>query len=227
MRPLLSFISLILLFAFGTYWFHIRSPEQVAPEYRKLVQESRELRSKQPLERHPATQARENVQKDIWIRNGEENRHICLKGKLSQLAIQQKKEQVAIQEELQEIDCIIQDGSELHQTHAFLADAGTFDPLKKDFFCQGNIRFFYHQVEKQPSFASADTLEYLPASRQFLLTAFSPHRVLYWQEGFCLSAPQVKIHPDPKQGIEGIGDVHFTFEPEEKAFFDALFSRYL
>lgn len=93
---------------------------------------------------------------------------------------------------------------------------------------QGNIRLISTRIQDKESFASADTITYHPADKTLVLSAASPKRVLFWQEGLYLSAPEIKIHLLAKnESIEGIGDIHFTFDPQEKDFFETLFSKYL
>jgi hypothetical protein len=86
----------------------------------------------------------------------------------------------------------------------------------------GNVRLVSSLLAKE-SYALADTLTYDPQAKTLLFSA--EKRVLFWQEGLSLSAPQVLIHQD--QTVEGQGDVHFAFDLEEQNYIDQLFRRYL
>ena len=101
--------ALILFLAALVCFFLVRLRSSDAPRYRKLVQESAELRSRHALEREPAHQMREGVQKDIWIVDEAERLHFRLNSRYSELMIRQKKDKVEAVEELQQIECWIQE----------------------------------------------------------------------------------------------------------------------
>lgn len=146
-RPLFAFISLIGVVVFLAYWFHVRITPDIAPVYRKLVQESAELRSRHALERHPALQKREGVQKDIWAVNGSERLHFRLKSRHSELALTQKKDKVEAIEFLQDIDCWVQDevdrAASLQQIRTLTAEEGIYYFPSHKFIAQHvNLAFF-------------------------------------------------------------------------------------
>lgn len=94
----------------------------------------------------------------------------------------------------------------------------------------GHVQFFAPHLEEKPSFALADTLTFYPFSQTLILASTSPKRVLFWQEGFSLSAPEVHLHKNPithQESVEGKGDVHFSFDSEEKNLIQELLSKYL
>ena len=76
----------------------------------------------------------------------------------------------------------------------------------------------------------ADRIDYGIEEEKAVFSALPPHRVLFWQEGFSLSAPQIEVWRDPltqKEAIQGKGDVHFTFDPKEKNMIEELIAKYL
>ena len=117
---------------------------------------------------------------------------------------------------------------ELEQPNEFTlhADQGVLelDELEPQIIrLSGNIRLISSKILDKESFAIADMLTYDPFTKTFLFS--SEKRVLFWQEGLSISAPQVLIHKD--QTIQGLGDVHFAFDLEEQNFIDKLFKQYL
>ncbi|OGN55558.1 MAG: hypothetical protein A3D96_04340 [Chlamydiae bacterium RIFCSPHIGHO2_12_FULL_44_59] len=87
----------------------------------------------------------------------------------------------------------------------------------------GEVRLISNAIRHQKSFAVADILIYNPKEETILLRA--DPRVLFWQEGLSLSAPQVLIHKD--WTVRGIGDVHFALDHLEQDYIDNLFKQYL
>lgn len=88
---------------------------------------------------------------------------------------------------------------------------------------EGNVRLIASRVQDKESFALADTLTYDPIQKTLLFSA--EKKVLFWQEGLSLSAPEILIRQD--QSVEGHGDVHFAFDLDEQNFIDELFKQYL
>lgn len=125
------FLSLILLCLGALLFFHVHTRSSDAAFYRKLVQESRELKSKKALEDHPIEQEREGVRKDIYIVNGKEERlHMKIESRRSFLTIHQKKGKTDAIEELEEIFSALQEGidpeSRTQQVRTFYALSGTY-----------------------------------------------------------------------------------------------------
>ncbi len=92
-----------------------------------------------------------------------------------------------------------------------------------------DIRLVSNQVSEKRSFAAADTLVYNLLDETLTLSSAAPKRVLFWQEGLRLSAPEVKIGQTTNGGIgkiEGCGDVHFNLDLEEQNTIETLISKY-
>jgi len=123
------FSSFLLICSFGAaiYSFARLDPQELA-EYQKLVKESLELRSKPALEREPTQQLRKEVQKDIWTFNNNQRLHYRLKSEGSELKIVQTKRKVDVREELQKIECCLQEeiGSNAQQVRYIFAPEGTY-----------------------------------------------------------------------------------------------------
>ena len=99
-------------------------------------------------------------------------------------------------------------------------------------YCEGSVRLISSKIQDQESFAMADQLVYLPATRTIILTCRSPARVLFWQANgnMTLSAPEVHVRLDPetkRETVRGIGDVHFRFSLQEENMIETIFSKYL
>lgn len=96
--------------------------------------------------------------------------------------------------------------------------------------CEGNVRLFSQM--KEDAYALADQLIYYPKMRTLHLFSHSPTRVLFWKADgtMQLSAPQIQARYDTHRGseeVEGIGDVHFAFDVDEKNRIETLFGKYL
>lgn len=116
----------------------------------------------------------------------------------------------------------------LYADNALLTFQNEFEPHL--FWLEGNVRLFSPQIQDKESFSVADQIAFYPQERKIILSSLPPKRVLFWQEGFSLSAPEVWIERDPltgKETIEGKGDVHFAFDSEEKNIIEQLLSKYL
>ena len=87
----------------------------------------------------------------------------------------------------------------------------------------GNVRLISSKIQDKESFALADTLVYNPNDQTLLFSR--EKRVLFWQEGLSLSASEILIRKD--RTVEGLGDVHFSFDFEEQNFINQLFEKYL
>ena len=87
---------------------------------------------------------------------------------------------------------------------------------------QGNVR-----IQEKESYAAADYLVYNLETKSGMLSSQSSKRVLFWQDGLSLSAEKIKIGPGEGIGnVEGIGDVRFTLDLEEKNLIQDLISKY-
>ena len=93
-----------------------------------------------------------------------------------------------------------------------------------------NVRLFSPCIQNKDSFAVADKMVLDPQTQTLTLSAESPKRVLFWQEGITLSAPEIRIAKDPITGqelIQGKGDIHFSFSVEEQNIMNQFISKYL
>ena len=129
-RAIFSACAVTALVAAGAFLFLVRIHSSDIPLYRKLVSESAELLSRKALERHPTHQAREGVQKDIWAVDGAERLHFRLNSDYSELTLRQKKDKVEAVEELQGINCWIQEkidrGAQTQQIRTIAAAEGSY-----------------------------------------------------------------------------------------------------
>ena len=129
-RATFSSLAVISSLSAISYLFFIQVRSTDAPHYRKLVQESVELRSRRALEKHPARQTREGVQKDIWAVDGNERLHFRLTSGYSELALRQKKDKVEAVEDLQQITGWIQEevdsAAQIQQVRTIAASDGTY-----------------------------------------------------------------------------------------------------
>ncbi|HSX25953.1 MAG TPA: hypothetical protein VLE89_02990 [Chlamydiales bacterium] len=155
-RPTFCFIALSTFACLFAYRNHVQIHPQDAPIYQKLSQESTALRSRHALERHPARQKREGVQKDIWVVNGNERLHFRLKSAYSHLTVAQKKDKVEATEELKQIDCWVQDEidtvNSLQQIRTLTADEGIYYFPSHRFLAQSvNLAFFRLAGTELPS----------------------------------------------------------------------------
>lgn len=129
-RAVFGFSLLIACTAATCFLLHVHVRSSDVARYRKLIQESVEFRSKRALEKHPAYQMREGVQKDIWTVNGTERLHSRLKCGYSELTLSQKKDKFEAVEELQQIHCWIQEAldpvTQMQQMRTLTALEGTY-----------------------------------------------------------------------------------------------------
>jgi lipopolysaccharide export system protein LptA len=116
----------------------------------------------------------------------------------------------------------------VHSDRAFLSLGEEKTP--RLFLLENNVRLYSSSIQGKESFSIADRVSFSPQEGTIVLSASFPKRVLFWQEGLNLSAPEISIKKDPatkKETIEGKGDVHFAFDTEEKNIIEQLLSKYL
>lgn len=77
--------------------------------------------------------------------------------------------------------------------------------------------------QNKKSFCLAEAASYKIDEKEWLLTAEPEKKVLFWQDGLELSAPKLRI----TDTIEGIGDIRFILNTEQKHQLLQIFSRYL
>jgi hypothetical protein len=183
-----------------------------------MMQVSTELRSKTALERHPIRQFRSQVQKDIWTQAA----HYQVKSAESELIVKQKKDKVEAIEYLKNIDGKIE---EPEQLRTFTAQSGIYQIPTQEFIADNCHLVFFKMPDRLYNGAAiADTVTYNPVDKTILLSTIAPKKVLFWQEGLRMSAPEVLIRQDQ---IQGLGNVHFTFTFEEQNAIDKVFEKYL
>lgn len=108
----------------------------------------------------------------------------------------------------------------------FTANQLTWNKKENKLYLNGEVHLVSSRIQEKESFAIADKLIYNLVDKTILLT--SDKKVLFWQEGLALSAPEVIVHRDkPEETIEGFGDVHFSFTIDEQNAIDELFKSYL
>ncbi len=140
------FSFLLFLGCGGALFFSLMRPNPAdLADYAKLIDESLELRSQSALERRPARQLRKEVQKDIWTINNHQRLHYRLKSQGSDLTIRQKKGKVEAIEELQEIECCMQEeinGNE-EQIRYLVASEGTYSFPSHRFVAEDADLYFF------------------------------------------------------------------------------------
>ena len=142
------FSSLLIALLLGVCtFFHIRLRSSDAAKYRKLVQESFEIRSRRTLEREPAHQMRKGVQKDIWVIRDGERLHLHIESEHSYLTIHQRKGKFDAIEELQHLQCRMQEEIDrttfTQQVRTLIAQQGTYTYPSHRFTSQGVHLSFY------------------------------------------------------------------------------------
>ena len=123
-------LTLSIVCAAAAFVFLVQIRPSDPAKYRKLVQESAYLHSRHALERHPAHQMRQGVQKDIWAMKAGTRLHCCLQSAYSDLTLRQKKDKLEASEELQHIQGFLQEGvdpiSSMQQVRTFTSVEGTY-----------------------------------------------------------------------------------------------------
>jgi hypothetical protein len=120
--------------------------------------------------------------------------------------------------------------AEKFSIHAESAHIGLHERQMNLVEINNNVRLFSPRIQNKDSFALADRIVFHPEQQKLILTAIPPKRVLFWQEGVSLSAPEIHIQKDPvtnDEFIQGKGDIHFTFSTEEQNIIDQFISKYL
>lgn len=116
---------------------------------------------------------------------------------------------------------------------SILADSATMTLKEKTpdlVEIHGNVRLFSPSIQNKNTFALADTILLHPNQQILILSATPPKRVLLWQEGIALSAPEILIQKDlvtQEEIIQGKGDIHCSFTSEEENIIHKFISNYL
>ncbi len=152
-----------MLFVIATaaaFYYFGRLHESDLPEYETLVRESAELRSKSALEQEPARQFRTAVQKDIWTLQAQERLHYRLKSLSSDLTIRQIKGKIDAVEQLQNIECCMQeeiDQDNQQIRYLFAAEGAYFFPSHRFAAEEVDLYFFSLPGAELPSSWPATT----------------------------------------------------------------------
>ena len=171
--------------AAALFLFHIRIRSSDASKYRKLVQESAELRSRRALEKHPAHQMREGVQKDIWAIDGTERLHFRLNSGYSELTLRQKRDKFEAIEELQQIHCWVQEAidpaSQMQQVRTLTASDGAYyypshrflaNTVHLNFYRLPGIHLPFAIAEKPFLIGVARQVSFFPTGKNPMFTAY-------------------------------------------------------
>lgn len=201
------FVGIFLLLLSGVALFFLLVPCRLEDRraYAELLQESTAIHARHTLESDPIEQWREGVQKEIWT----EGRTCCFTSEKSYVLIGQRKGCLTICEEMEHVKGMTTEGK-------FQADYGSYKERKV--VLTGKVQF-----ESEDLFGIANQLTYDLEKEQALLTSHPPERVLFWEKGMALSAPQVAIDREERL-VRGIGDVRFSFNLEEKKKLSQIFS---
>lgn len=152
------------------YLFLVRLSPSNAAQYRKLVQESKELGSQKTLEHEDAQQMREGVQKDIWIVNDHERLHFRIQSACSHLTLTQKGGKFGAVETLQGIECWVQEqinrkeGSQ--QVRLLFADEGIYTYPAHRFTAKTVDLEFYRVPGQELPLSLAGKIPYLTGIAQ-------------------------------------------------------------
>lgn len=123
-------VSVVLMAA--VYYVSLRVSPQDRDHYAALMEESAQLRTARALEKEPAWQKRQNVNKDIWTE--QESHHFVLQSESSTLQIAQKKDSLEASETLHAISCMLPNGWTLD------ADAGLYNYPSQQFIAKDNCK---------------------------------------------------------------------------------------
>ncbi len=113
------------------FWFTLCLHPEDAMIYHELMKGERErAATKKVFMARPAYQLREGVQKDIWTVSDGQRLHFSLKSAHSLLTVVQKKKSFEATEELEGIDCWMQEGIDLEagfqKVRHLMSEKGTY-----------------------------------------------------------------------------------------------------
>jgi hypothetical protein len=242
----LSFVCLFSTLGIA-FWNHVHLRIQDLDAYSTFKIEHPGKYAPHVLESHPGIQQRKMIQKDFWMppRGWSQNKdrmHMRATATDSEIMLSKRKRKFEAIEVLHNLECNL-DGRQLvalqgtycYPSHYIAleqlsyrdgrmrldADRGRLQQAV--LHCEGTVRLKHDQ-----EYALCDQLVYFPSTRSAILSAEGDKRVLVWsRDSMRLSAPEVRMQFDPEPKIQGIGDVHFTFDLEEQELIDTLFSKYL
>lgn len=212
--------------------------------YEKLKSDSAAIHTHTKMKSQTFESCRSNIHKDIWTKEG----RLSLKSDDSFLSIQPKNGAFVLQEESKKWEGALVDRGICYRfradkakyfeerveldghvvmTHSngdIEADHAT---LTRQSLClKTNVKVRDRSFSDRETVALADQVLYRFEEETFFLLSTAPKRVLFWQQGLSMSAPEVRIKRIDGS-VEGIGDVHFSFSLEEQNALSEIFSKYL
>lgn len=127
--------------AFVAYWDHVRFRGNERTMYKHFLVQNRPQSRRHALRNQNAEQLRETVQKDFWIPQNFQRKHIRITGKRSLLTVGEKQKDFEVVEELEGLDCWFQEihTLERQQIHHIVAKKGTFFYPSHEFLAQDII----------------------------------------------------------------------------------------
>lgn len=104
------------------------------------------------------------------------------------------------------------------------------DKKPQEIVLESDIHLFSPNIQNKASYALADILSFNLLEQKIHLRAVHPKRVLFWQEGVKLSAPEIVISKDKttnQELVEALGDLRLSFDMSEKKQIQEFLQRYL
>ena len=254
-RTAAIFCVLLFFFALLIYRQFVAVGEKELASYKELMQESLELKSKHALEKEPAKEIRSHVQKDIWTGKDQKKSHIQIISEHSELILSQQGRSLEAYETFHNMKGCAErqtDSSPMYrieseegfyrfpsdqliakkvkvftEDHFYLeADQAEIVDANLPLQLEGNVRLRSSSWQGKETYALASKATYCPKERLFILLGSTEQHVLCWQDGATFAAKELHIQQDAKT-VEGAGDIRFSFNMEEKNYFESIFSRYL
>ncbi len=100
--------------------------------------------------------------------------------------------------------------------------------IQKELICLQPRGFI--TINDKPGFLVADEMHFNTENQSLSFSSTSSQKVLFWQDGFSLSAHEIQIEKNPitkKETIQGIGDTRFQLTQEETTIINSIISKYL
>ncbi len=108
-RTLAYFSLFFLATCTIAYFDHVRLRPKDRSAYDRYVRLNGAQRARHALETHPATQHREQVQKDFWIPQGRQRQHLRILSRQSELILHERKGKLEAVEKLRGLECWLQE----------------------------------------------------------------------------------------------------------------------
>jgi hypothetical protein len=207
-RTIALFTCFFTLTCLVAYWDHVRIRPQDRISYDAFVRENSAQRPRHALETHPATQKREQVQKDFWIPQGRQRQHLRILSRQSELILHERKGKLEAVEKLIGLECWLQEmigegASILHkqpagspamqQVRHLTADEGTYFYPSHHFLAQTVHLQFYRVL-------GTDLPENLDGSLAFLSGTATEASFSACGRGATFTARHLHASFDPTRG---------------------------